>query len=805
MMMISSLRRLAQRPAWAATAILTLALAIGASTAVFSVLDSILLKPLPYPEDSELVNIYRRQQGCGTCPVSRPDFLELEAENDSDFRIAGFTFATPTLAAEGEQRAERLFGSQVTREYFALFGLPPAAGRLLDAADDEAGAPAVVVISHALWQRRYAGDPGVIGRGVVINGQPHTVVGVTAADMQHPRGADAWMPLRLGSDVRDRGTNFVQMVGRLQSGVPMAALEQRLATHAGRWARDYPSSHTGFELWVRGLKDTEVGGVRDSLWLVMGAVLLVLAIACANVANMQLTRTLGRRRELATRAALGAGRWTLAREALEESLTLAALACLGGLALAVAGIELLSALAPRSLPRADSISLDPTAFGFAVLAALITGLACGALPALVAGKADVAEALRGSSKGSGGGRHAWRRVLVVAELGLSALLLVGATLMIMTLSRLTAVDPGFRTDHLLTAMVSLPAKFPYGTDDPALLDAQRERNAAFLTAVLDEVRGLPGVLEAGAIDVAPVTGWNNWSGGVQIDGREPFPPGQEPTAEYRWVMPGYFEAIGVALQRGVLFTPGQAADGPAPIMVNRVFAERLFPGADPIGQRIRVMDGQPHTIIGVVSDARQWGLSSEASPEVYFSYEHFFAPDDTTLVLRTSVPPMQLAEAVKAAVARVDAGAPVFQVRSMEDIVARSVAQSRFAMLLLTVFAVAASLVAAVGLYGVMSYTVAMRTHDIGVRMALGEARERVLSQTLREGVLTAGLGVAVGLVVAFAGAGLLASLVYGVSVTDPVPYLVAGVVLIVAAAIASLIPAWRAASVQPVEALRYE
>jgi putative ABC transport system permease protein len=539
--------------------------------------------------------------------------------------------------------------------------------------------------------------------------------------------------------------------------------------------------------------------------MLLGAVGLVLLIACSNVANMLLTRTFGRRRELATRAALGASLWRLAGEALTESLTIAALGCAVGLGVAWLGIQVLVALAPAGLPRLDEIGIDGATLAFACAAAAFTGLLAGVMPALVARRTALGEALRaGGKQASGGSRQHWRRGLVVAELALSVVLLVGASLLVVSLTRLNEVDPGFRTANLLTGMVSLP-QLADAPDDEAGRRLQYAANDRFLDQVRERVEALPGVESVGAIDSLPVSGNGNWNGGIQVGGRDPYPPGEEPVVEFRFVHPGYFETLGLALTRGVTLGDDMPSDGPFPVVVNEALVERLFPGQDPIGQTLRAMDGEYHPIIGVVKSARQWGLDQAADPELYVASQHFGGVTETTLVVRTSVDPASLAEPMRRAIAEVNAEVPLFAVRTMDEVLARSVAQQRFAMTLLIAFAGAAVLIAAIGLYGVMSYTVELATHDIGVRMALGARREQVLGGTLGEGLLTAGVGIALGLGIAVVASGLLASMVFGVSATEPLVYLAAALGLFVIAALSCAVPAWRAASIQPVEALRYE
>jgi putative ABC transport system permease protein len=801
-MIAQQFRSLAKRPGWSALVVLTLGLAIGASTAVFSVVDAVVLRSQPYPQPDGLLSISRVQPPISSGPISRPDFLELTAGNDADLTVAGMHWDTIALTGR-EGPAERLAGARVTPEYFGVFRSAPALGRWLGAVDDAPDATPAAVISDRLWRNRFGADPAVLGRVVSFNGVQRTIVGVTGPEFDHPRGGDVWIPMQLGEIDRDRDSNFIQLIARKGDAFPLAQVEARLGVLTARWRKEFPKTATNLELHARTLHEVRVGGVRSGLFMLLGAVGLVLLIACANVTNMLLARTFGRRREYATRAALGASLWRLAGEALSESLLLAFAGALVGVVLARIGIDVLIALAPAGLPRIGTVSIDGAALAFALGAAALTGTLAGLMPAAVARRTALAEALRaGGKQGSGGARQGWRRALVAGELATSVVLLVGAALLIVSLARLSTVDPGFRTDHLLTGMVTMP-RVDAALEGEARADAQRAADARFLDAVQQRVRALPGVVAVGAIDALPVSGNGNWNGGIQIGGRDPYPDGQNPVVEMRFVTPEYFGALGLPLQAGALMRPG--GEGAFPIVVNQALVDRLFPDVDPLGQTLKVADGDFHTIVGVVASARQWGLDSAPDPEVYIAVADIHGPGEATLVLRTTVDPATLAGPLREAIAAVDPSAPLFEVRTMDEVLAASMAQRRFTMTLLIVFAAAALLIAAAGLYGVMSYTVELATHDIGVRMALGARRGQVLRGTLGDGLATAALGVGLGLIAALGASSLLASLVFGVSARDPLVYGVVGATLLAVAAAACALPAWRAASIEPTQALRYE
>jgi predicted permease len=789
-----------KNPGFTVVAVLALALGIGTNTAIFSVVNAVLLRPLPYKDSERLVHVFRTQPPITRGPISRPDFLEWRSQQQVFQEIGAYYTEAFNMTGGGE--AERVGGARVTGNFFSLFAAAPAAGRLLLPADDEAGGP-VAVVSHGMWQRRFGGDPELTGKTLTLNGESYTVVGVTPPDFNFPGRSEIWVPAKLAEDKRVRGSNYLRVVARLRDGVPAEQARAQMNQVAAALAQQYPENNANLSVAVVPLLEDQVRDIRSVLLILFGAVAFVLLIACTNVANLQLARATVRQKEIAVRMALGAGRGRVIRQLLTESVLLALLGGALGVALAAWGTRLLVALAPANLPRIKEVSLDWRVLGFTLLVSVLTGVVFGVAPALQISKTNLNDVLKEGTRGaaSGGPRGvALRRVLVVAEVALSLVLLISAGLLVASIRRLTAVNPGFDTQNLLTANVSFPRKPP---GDKA---ADRVQEAAnFLTEVQRRVRALPGVEAVGAINDLPVTGNSSVNGDFSVEGRAPHRPGEAPVAEFRLVTPDYFRAIGVPVLKGRAFGEADGPQGPVPVMVNETLARRFFPGEDPLGKRLLVLDGQPHEIIAVVGDARQWGLDRPPDPEIYFSYmQKAFGPN-TTLVVRTSVEPASLGAAVRGTVREVSRDAPVNVVRTMGQVLAESTAQRRFNTTLMLAFAAVALLMAAIGLYGVISYSVAQRAQEIGVRMALGAQARNILRMVLWQGVKLALFGVAIGLLGALALTSVLAGLLYGVSATDPLTFLGGSVLITVIALLACYVPARRATKIDPLVALRYE
>jgi predicted permease len=796
-----ALRGFRRNPAFTALALATLAIGIGANTAIFSVVNAVMLRPLPYQRPEQLVHVFRTQRPIERAMFSIPTFRDLAGQQKVFQTFAAHHGITFNLTGSGQ--SERLVGRCVTGEFFSLFGVRPALGRFLQAADDQPGSPGAAVISHGLWQRRFGGVASVIGQPIVINGGTTTIVGVAPPQFRFPEDVEIWTPARLAAQQRGRGDNFLRIVARLRDGVAPPQAAAQMNQIAAALAQQYPANHQELSILVAPMLQDQVRDIRWALWILLGAVGVVLLIACANVASLLLARATVRQREFAVRAALGAGGWRIARQLLIECLLLGVGGGALGILLALWGLETLMAFAPADLPRAADIGVDRWVLGFTVLVSLLTGTLFGLAPAWQAARANHGEALKqGGRTVAGGGRYAsLRRALVVAEIALSLVLLVGAGLLIGSVRRLLAVGPGFETAHLLTAQVAYPRRA-----SRAGAAAARAERIAFVRALEQAAAAVPGVSAVGAISDLPGTGDSAWNGNFKIEGAPDIEWATAPVADRRFVTPSYFSAAGIPLLRGRNFSD---ADGPEvaerlPILINETLARRFFPGQDPVGKRLLVMDG-PNEILGVVGDARQGGPARPTTPDVYFSLRQRPGSPELALVVRTTADPASLAGPLRRALEAIAPDAPVFRMRTMKQVVATAVAQERFNMIAMATFAGLALLLALVGLYGVMSYSVAQRVHEIGVRVALGAQTRDVLRLVVGQGMRLALLGVILGLAASSALAGLLEKMLFGVAPHDPLTFGVVALLLIGVALLASYLPARRAARVDPMVALRSE
>lgn len=800
---------LVKNPGFTVVSVLALALGIGANTAIFSVVNAVLLRPLPYRDPDRLVHALRTQPPIMRGPISRPDFMEWQTQQKVFQGIAAYYSETYNLT--GVDEAERIGGARVTESFFSLFGIAPALGRLFLSTEDQAGSSGrVAVIGYGMWQRNFGGDPQLVGRTVNLNGEAYTVIGIAPPGFNFPRRSEIWTPALLAEDKRDRGSNYLMVIARLKDDVSVEQAQAQMNQVASLLAQQYPENDTNLSVTISPLLEEQVRGVRPVLLILLGAVAFVLLIACANVANLLLARATARQKEIAVRTALGATRGRIIRQLLTESILLALLG--GGLGVLVStwGIKLLVALAPATLPRVKEIGLDQWVLGFTLLISVLTGIIFGLAPALQVSTTNLNEVLKEGTRGaatSSPHRASLRRALVVIEIALSLVLLVSAGLLVESIRRLTEVNPGFNPQNLLTANVSFPRK-PSSTDDRSeavVAAAQVQEAANFLREVQERVAQLPGVEAVGAINDLPVAGQGSVNGDFNIEGRPKYRSGEAPIAEYRLITPDYFRAIGIPLLQGRTFIEGDGTGAQVPIMINETLARRFFSGEDPLGKRLLVLDEKPHQIIGVVGDARQWGLDRPPDPEIYFSYKQIAFGPGTTLVIRANVDPGSLSESLRRAVLDVNHDAPVYSIRTMMQVMAESMAQRRFNTVLMTSFAVVALLMAAIGLYGVISYSVAQRTHEIGIRMALGAQLSDVVRMVLWQGLKLALAGVIAGLIVSLALTRVMTNLLYGVSATDPLTFTCVAVLLTGVALLACYIPARRAAKVDPMIALRYE
>jgi putative ABC transport system permease protein len=797
-----AIRTMLRTPGFTAIAVLALALGIGANTAIFSVVNSVLLRPLPYLDSQRLVHVHRMQPPIERAPISRPDFFEWRDHQQVFSDIGAYHFQTLNLT--GTDQAERIIGARVTGNFFAMFGIAPAAGRFFDQSDDQPGSARVAVISYGLWQRRFGGRPDLIGREITLNGAVYTVIGVAPPSFQFPRRIDLWKPAILDEQKTQRGSNYLKVIARLKDGVSEAQADAQMNQIASSLAAQYPDNDANLTVKVVPLLEEQVRNLRGVLLIMLGAVSFVLLIACANVANLSLARAAGRTREIAVRTALGASRSRIVRQLLTESMLLALTGGALGVLLSILGVKLLVNLAPTGLPRINEVAIDRWVLAFTFVISMATGMVFGLAPAVQSSRPDLNEALKEGSRGSSEGhRTLLRRGLVVAEIALSLVLLVSAGLLIGSIKRLGKVNPGFDPNKTLAVDISFPYSSAIGAAPGQNSAATQAMN--FLTEVKTKITAIPGVQNVGAINDLPVTGRSSINGGFSIEGKPTSNPGEGPVAEFRQVTTGYFESIGIPIIRGRILNEGDLSKKPENIVVNETFARTFLADEDPIGKRVRALDNQTHEVVGVVGDAKQWGLDRQSSAEIYFSFAQLSLSQEATLVVRTDGDPASLVSAVRNAIIDVTRDAPITRVRPMSQVLADSVASSRFNMILMTLFAGVALIMASIGLYGVISYSVSQRTHEIGIRMALGASRRSVLGLVVRNGMTLALVGAAFGVVASFALTRLISSLLYGVSPTDPLTFLTITLIITGVSLIATVVPAHRATRVDPMVALRYE
>jgi putative ABC transport system permease protein len=808
-----ALRGIGNQPGLTAAIVLTLALGIGANTAMFSVVNGVLLRPLPYANADRVVVVWNRWTGWPKTWLSGPEVMDYSRQREAFDAFSAFDYTAVNLSGDrGEP--ERLRAGLVARELLDVVGVRPVLGRPFSAEEDTPNGPATVLLSEELWRRRYGADRGVIGTRITIDGRPQTVVGVLPAGFRLPiefagEHSQLYMPLRLGvPDEGNRGSHGLHAVARLRAGVSAQAAERRLNAFIQRFRQDHPQTYgPDFGVVLVPARDEVLGNVRRILLVLLGAVSFVLLIGCANIANLLLSRAEARHREVAIRAALGAGRGRLVRQLLTESLVLALLGGALSLAVARAGLVALGALGPANLPRVGDVALDPWVLGYTVGVSVVCGLAFGLAPAVHAARGDLHNSLRQGRGTTSAGRQRMRQLLVTAEVALAVVSVTGAALMARSFVSLLRVPPGFRTENALTMRLSLPpGRYP---------TSSRVRGA--YDELLAEVRRLPDVRSAGAIMGLPLAvtlgDWN-----FAIEGEAPPAPGQHaPAADWQVATPGYFEAMGIAVRRGRALTAADRLPGRPVIVINETTGRRYWPGEDPIGKRLRLGGGADtmyREVVGVVADVKHKGLDQETRPEMYIPHAQFpsaipdsagAAPRAMTIVIRADADPARLAAAVRRIVARMDPELPVAQVRTLDDVFSASVSTPRFATVLLGAFGGLALILAALGVYGVISYSVAQRSQEMGIRMALGARAGDVTRLVVVQGMRPAVMGLVVGVLAAVAGTRLMRQFLFGVSETDAASFAVAVVVLGIAGLVATLIPARRATRADPLTALRAE
>ncbi|MGB7921787.1 MAG: ABC transporter permease [Pyrinomonadaceae bacterium] len=797
-------RMLWKSPGFTVVAIFTLALGIGANSAIFSVVNAVLLRPLPFKNPGALVKVNGelRKQGVDKEPLSYPDFVDLKAQVQSLEHVTAYNQASGALTGEGEP--ERLRGVNVSAELFPLLGVEPVVGRAFAAEDDRPESAPVVLLGHGLWQRRFGADPKVVGREIMLNGRSTTVLGIMPPDFNFPvQGLprDYWSPLApsVGKRATERGSHYLNVIGRLKQGFTLAQSAAETQSIAARLAGQYPETNTSFGINVDSAHEEIVRDVKPALLVLLGAVGFVLLIACANVANLLLARATARTKEIAIRTALGASRLRVLRQLLTESVLLSLVGGSLGLLIAVWGVDLLMSVSPADIPRVKEIGLDARALGFTLAVSVVTGLIFGLAPALQASKLDLNETLKEGGRGSTEGlrRNRVRSLLVISEIALSLVLLVSAGLLTKSFMRLLNVNPGFNPDNVLTVGVALPpAKY-----------TEEAQQSAFFRETLERLKNSPGIVSAAAVFPLPLSGSNRINT-FQIAGRPVPAHGEEPEAHDRVTTPDYFQAMGIPVIKGRVFTERDGADAPPVIVVNESFARRFFPDEDPLGKRI-IMDAEQNPkgneIVGVVGDVRHRALDAEGGAELYFSYLQMPERSMALVIRAQAVDPMSVASSIRGVVQQVDKDQPLSNIQTMNQLLADSVARRRFNMLLLGIFSAVALLLAAVGIFGVMNYSVSQRTHEIGIRMALGAQAGDVLRMVVGQGMILALIGVAAGLIAAFALTRVMSNLLFGVSATDPLTFVGVSLLLAAIALVACYIPARRATKVDPMVALRYE
>jgi putative ABC transport system permease protein len=802
-------RTLARQRTFAAIAILTLALGIGANAAIFSVVNAVLLRPLPWKEPDRAVMIWSKWTAFDKTWVAEGEVLDYRRRAATLAEVAAWSEGQVNLTGDGEP--ERVSAASVTANLFTTLGVSPILGRTFTAQEDLPNGPDLVVLSHALWTRRYAGDVNLVGRSIQINGRSSHVLGVMPpgfvlpTDFQNPEPSQLWVPIRLDPASTDHGSHGYYAAARLKSGASVRAASDELQGIARAMTKEglYPEQMQ-FDTVVLSLTDEVVGNVRRAIWLLFGAVAFLLLIACANVANLLLARAEGRQREIAVRAALGAGGARVLRQLLTESVLLAALAAVVGLGFAYAGVRFLAWWNPADIPRVANVTLDLRVLGFTAVVALFTSVLFSIAPAIRAMRLDLNDSLKDGSQStsSGAGRQRFRNTLVVLEMALAVVLLVGAGLMLRSLWALERVQLGFDPSNILTMRLSAP-QATYQTP---------EQVVQFYERLLDRVRQLPGVRVAGAVRSLPL-GSTIGDFGLRIEGYVP-PPGTNAKGDWQIATDGYLEAIGERLIRGRSILPTDTATSQPVALINEEMARRYWPGLHAIGSRFKIGGGDANrpwvTVVGIVADVRHNGITEVVKEKFYVPHRQWHvsvgnAIRSMTLVVKATQNPTALTSAVRQQVRAIDPNMPVAEVRTMSEVVDATLSTPRFTGVLLGTFATLALILSAIGIYGVLSYLVSRRTREIGIRVAIGARRAQVIRLVLQNGLSLALVGVVIGVAAAAFASQLMRGLLHEVRPSDPLTFLAVGVLLSIVAAVASFVPAWRAARVDPVVVLKGE
>jgi len=805
-------RVLVKSPGFAAVAVIVLALGIGANTAIFSVVNAVLLRPLPYQDPGRLVQVWhvpppKSFPGMTEFSVSAANYLDWRDQNHVFDPLAIYTFANLNLT--GKDKPESVASAVVSPNFFSVLRVRPLFGRVIAPGEDLPGRANVVVLSHAFWREHFGSDPSIVGQNVTLNQQSYTVIGVMPSRFEMPPSVQIWTPLAWTNEEKAvRGEHHFSVIGRLKPGMDLKQAQAEMNTISSRLEQQYPADDKGWGAVVVPLREQLVGSVRPVLLVLLGAVAFVLLIACANVANLMLAKTLGRRKEIAIRSALGASRVRIVQQVLSETVLLALTGGILGLLIAHFGVRLISAFLANQLSLSPEINLDGWVLGFTLAVSLLTGVLAGLAPALRLTKTDLNEALKQGlswTDADAGGKQT-RVILVVSEVALSLMLLIGAGLMIRSLWMLRSVDPGLDPNQVLTMTVGIPVP---STRFPTPL-----QQSNFFNDVLQHVRALPGVESAGVIDALPLTGGGSTQP-IVIEGRPAQQMADQPEVAVRTISPGYIQALHIPLLRGRNFSDADTAGRPAVIVISESMAKRFWPNENPIGKHVTMtfLPGVLREIIGIVGDVKDYGLDAvDPVVTLYIPLSQLSTPllggwssFPMSLVVRTNSTPSSLTSAVTSAVHQVDSELPLLQILTMQDVVGASLSQQRFNMLLLAIFAGLALLLAAMGIYSVLSYSVKRRVREIGIRMALGAQVRDVLRLIVIEGMRPTLIGVAIGLAGALALGRVLANLIYGVKPTDPITFGAVSVLLAGVGLVASIIPAYRATRVEPMKTLRDE
>ena len=808
----SSSRTLVKHPGFAITTTLILALGIGANTTIFSVVNAILMRPLPYEDPDRLVMIWETNhtQGLPRSIVSPANFLDWKKQNQSFEDLSAFRFWYYTVTGAGDP--ERYQGARVSANFFPLLRVKPELGRNFGPDEEQVGKDRVVILTHALWQRRFGGNPNVIGQPLTIDGEAFTIIGVLPESFRFIRVLNAelelWMPISFAPEQLTREDHSIIVYGRLKQGVPLSQAQAEMDGITRRLAEDYPATNSGWGAQVNNLREQAIKPIRPTLLILMTVVAFVLLIACANVANLLLTRATARQKDIAIRLALGASRFRLMRQLLVESLSLALLGGVAGLLLANWGIEVLNAVIPQNrAPRLDKFSLDLPVLGFTLLVSILAGVIVGLIPGLRAARFNLSETLKESGRvlsEAPSGRRL-RNLFVVLEITLAVPLLISAGLMLRSSLLLQNIDRGMNLQNVLTMQVSLP-KAKYST---------AQQTANFYHQTLQRIQSEPGVESATAVNALPLTNMQDATA-ITIEGVAPPPPGQEITVAYRVIDQNYFRTMSIPLLAGRYFTERDDDESHGVVMINKTMAHRYWPNEDAVGKRMKPqfpaarVPWRPESsntwleIVGVVGDVKEEALTDQTEPEMYVPYLQ--NPSSLmNLLVRSTSDPLRLAAGLRNQVLAVDRDQPVYNINTMENVFSQSLAEPKTIASLLATFAALALILATLGVYSVISYSVAQRTHEIGIRMAIGAQHQHVVRMIVAEGLKLVLMGVAIGVATAFGVTRVLSNLLFGVTATDPPIFVVVPLMLVAVAILASYFPARRALRVDPTIALRNE